>query len=104
MADCGCEKCVDLCLKIEIRFPAELSQAIRLAGANLADGTIVESSYWPEGEIKFSQAPFSEQPEKGPWDDVFQYYFECPACGQLFRLTADTYHGGGGSWKPVSRG
>jgi hypothetical protein len=34
---------------------------------------------------------------------VLGYGFRCTSCGQLFSLSAETYHGSGGHWQPVAR-
>lgn len=69
-----------------IRTPGELTKAIRVIRANLADGTLA------------SAAPFEAMEPEGPWPDVLQYEFRCPACDARFSLIAETYHGRGGSW------
>ena len=96
-----CENCNELSQRYEIGRPGQLSKAIRVVRDNLADGTIVESAYWPEGILKLDQSDFSSLSETGPWGDGFDYYFECSTCGQKFRLSAETYHGSGGAWEPI---
>lgn len=96
-----CENCEELSQRYEIKRSAQLSKAIRVVRDNLADGTIVESTYWPEGILKLDQSDFSSLHETGPWDDVFAYYFECSSCRQKFCLGAETYHGSGGAWEPI---
>ena len=96
-----CENCNELSQRYEIGRPGQLSKAIRVVRDNLADGTIVESAYWPEGVLKLDQSDFSSLNETGPWADGFDYYFECSVCGQKFRLSAETYHGSGGAWEPI---
>jgi hypothetical protein len=94
-----CERCSALRQRFTIRVPADLRQAIRVARDNLADGTIVEV---PSASPIYRE-PFSAVTESGPWDDVIGYGFRCTSCGQLFSLSADTYHGSGGEWRPVTR-
>ncbi len=96
----GCSRCHELCITIRIQSPSELTHALRVVRDNLQDGTLVESSYWPNGKLKLSNEPFSAISETGPWPDHIVYYFACAACGQLFKLSAETYHGLGGSWSP----
>ena len=96
-----CEHCLEVNQTIRIDTPRELIKAIRVVRANLADNTIVPSTFWPTGTIRFSQTPFDALTEDGPWDDVMCYYFKCPECGKHFKLSAETYHGAGGWWKPV---
>jgi hypothetical protein len=39
---------------------------------------------------------YSELVSSGKWDDVLLYHFRYNTCGQLFELSAETYHGAGG--------
>ena len=68
----------------------------------MADGTVVESDYWPEGAVKISRVSFDELSENEQWGDVLEYYFECSSCHSVFKLFVETYHGQGGYWRPVS--
>ena len=97
-----CSHCQEVNKVVEISSPNSFAKVLRVIRGNLTDGTIVESSYWPQGTIKTCSTPFSEVTAKGPYqEDIFDYYFECPACEQLFELTCNTYHGSGGKWLPV---
>lgn len=93
-----CQLCADLRRRFEIRSPADLAKAIRVARDNVADGTIVEV----RSRSQFQREPFSSVSPEGPWDDVVEYGFRCTSCGQLFSLRAETYHGSGGEWRPVA--
>ena len=90
-----CPSCKDLNIEFQIRFPTDLRQAITVTRDNLADGTIADVT--EDGDCK----PFDELVSSGKWDDVLLYHFKCNSCGQLFELSAETYHGRGGWWKPV---
>jgi hypothetical protein len=79
----------------KIRTPGELTEAIRCCRAIFASGGLRLSSYWPERTPRLTDTAWAELEESGPWEDILQYYFECPACGQIFLLHADTYHGAG---------
>ena len=103
MKEYGCKHCIKVCQVFKISLPADLKNAIRVVQANISDGTIIESDFWPDQHPKTSTELFSKVQVEGPWDDVLIYYFECPKCKQLFRLGAETYHGSGGSWKPVDK-
>ena len=96
-----CEHCKDVHVKHEIRSPAELKKAIQIVRANLSDKTILESEYWPKGIDKIELEPFNKIKESGPYLDNLQYYFECPMCKQIYKLSCETYHGIGGEWSPV---
>jgi hypothetical protein len=90
-----CPSCKDLNTEFQIRFPADLRQAIAVTRDNLADGTISDVTTGRDCK------PFDELVSSGKWDDVLLYHFKCNTCGQLFELSAETYHGRGGRWKPL---
>jgi hypothetical protein len=85
-------------LQSDIASPAALSNAIRIVRANLNDVTLRERGQVDENAMRF--AALSEQ---GPWPDWISCGFECASCGELFELSAETYHGSGGTWRPVSQ-
>lgn len=93
----GCEKCSDLNKVFRIKLPAELKHVIRIAKENVADGTISvvekETGYWSR--------PFSQLTASSGWDELVHYVFVCNSCDQRFQLSAETYHGAGGEWKPL---
>lgn len=103
MNSCGCEHCRDVCQSFKITLPRDLTKAIKVVKDNIAVGTILESDYWPTKHIKIELEPFSKVNAEGPWGDYLEYYFECSRCGQLFRLSAETYRGSGGGWEPLER-
>jgi hypothetical protein len=94
-----CKRCASLRQRFEIRSPADLAKAIRVARDNVADGTIVEIP----SKSEVVHEPFAEVAPNGPWEDVVGYGFRCMTCGQLFYLSAETYHGSGGEWRPVKQ-
>jgi hypothetical protein len=94
-----CEKCKELRKVFKIKLPAHLKQVISIAQENVADDTI---SVIENGTGIWSQ-PFSQLVATGAWDDIVQYLFKCNFCGQRFQLNAETYHGGGGEWKPLPK-
>src|SRR5262245_12116251 len=96
----GCERCKDLNAVIRIKLPEQLSQVIRIAKQNVADGTITVL----ESETGRWSRPFSQLQASGGWDDLVDYVLACSSCGQQFRLSAETYHGAGGEWKPLLGG
>lgn len=96
MKECG--HCKEVFVTSPIGNPRGLEKALHVVRANLADGTIIESDYWPTGEIRSCNTPFSEVNGAGPYtEDVYQYYFECPKCHQIFDLHCNTYHGSSGA-------
>ena len=99
----ACSHCKELNLEAEIVSPKDFAKALRIAKANIADGTIQESSYWPPGVIRSCKTPFSQIRTDGAWqEDIFEYYFECTKCHKLYHLSCNTYHGSGGAWRPVN--
>jgi hypothetical protein len=93
----GCERCSNLNTVFRIKLPEELKQAIRIAKENVANETISvvenETNHWSQ--------PFNQLTASGGWDDIVSYVFVCNSCGQRFQLSAETYHGSGGEWKPL---
>ena len=87
----GCESCRELQEEWSIRSPGELSKAIRVVRANLADGTLLQRG---------GSDPFASLPEGGPWPDHVSFCFHCAQCGAAFTLSAETHHGAGGRWAP----
>jgi hypothetical protein len=95
-----CLRCRELCTVVPIESATAMENLLKVVLDNVADGTIVEVDYWPDGQVRFSQRPFSTIRPTGPWPDVLLYYFSCPDCGQMFELSVESFHGFGGSWSP----
>lgn len=91
-----CSRCDDLCQTVPILTPGELQKVVRVATANLDDGTIVEITSGEEG------TPLSTWIAAGPRPDVIKSDFKCSECGELFHLRCETYHGSGGYWSYAS--
>ena len=85
-----CVRCSDLRGEFELRTPAELAKALRIAKTNMTDGTLV-------GGVG-SGLRLEEVSPEGPWPDFIDLRFMCSGCGRLFSLEAETYHGRGGRW------
>lgn len=100
MSECHC--CSELNTQYKINSASELKKALRVVRANLTDGILKTSNYWPDNTVKLDTKPFHDIEDDGPYDDVLMYYFECVNCGQLYLLSAETYHGAGGAWGPVA--
>lgn len=92
-----CERCKDLNTMFRIRTPKDLSHAIRIAKESLADKTI---STVGDETGKWSR-PFDKVDAEGGWDDIVEYVFACNSCGRRFQLSAETYHGSSGEWRPL---
>lgn len=93
----ACPHCASLRKTVRIQLPDDLKRVIRVVKDSVADGTLSALD---------SEAPtFSktfEELSTSSWDDYVHYLFACTSCGQRFPLEAETYHGSGGEWKPVS--
>src|SRR5579864_4301436 len=94
-----CSLCRDLRTTLPIERPANLTNVLRVIPDNLSDGTLVEAPY-AAGGPGGSRPDFKAIPVDGPWPDYIEHDFSCAACGQAFRLRAETYHGAGGAWTP----
>ena len=93
-----CSFCKDLDVEYQISSPSDLRQAISVVRDNVADGTLKEIASEQSG---LPQRPFSEVASSGQWDDVMVYRFQCQHCSAQFVLDAETYHGSGGTWRPL---
>lgn len=91
-----CKACADLRKRYDIREPRDLKKAIRVAKANVADGTL---RVIPRKGPTYWCGPFEQLKDEPPWDDLLSYQFRCAHCGTEFSLTCDTYHGNG-RWEP----
>ena len=81
---------------VRVRTPGELFKVVRTVRQAVADGDIEEIDAGPmtlKGLIAFDDLS-----ENGPLDDVMNYRFRCPSCGQQFVLGAVAWNGVGGSW------
>jgi hypothetical protein len=89
-----CETCATI-KQFSIPSPSKLTEAIRYCKELVASGTLIQSTYWPPRTSKFTATQWEALDDSGNWEDILQYYFECPSCKTIFLLHADTYHGGG---------
>jgi hypothetical protein len=97
-----CVHCSEVNSEYEIISPSDFHKVLQIVRDNLSDGTLVESQYWPEGEIRTCTVPFDQVSSTVPYQqDIYIYYFHCPECRRLYRLSCDTYHGSGGSWEAL---
>ncbi len=103
MTTTTCSKCLDLRTTVQIKSAADMTNVLKIIQDNLQDGTLVEAAYWPQGQLKLDRPTFASIPTGGPWPDYFEYYFSCTTCQQLYRLSAEAFHGIGGAWSPWDR-
>jgi hypothetical protein len=94
-----CDSCHELSVVYEISKPADLRRVIEIVAKELRNGTISEG----EPDPMAGGTPFEELMGGANWDDYLSYRFACNSCGQTFRLSAETYHGSGGAWRPEGR-
>ena len=94
MSHPSCPQCRNL--QVAIRLPNDLRRAIRRAAAACQQRHLQHLGEGAYGD------PFPELARTESWGDFVNSYFACSACGQLFRLQAETYHGSGGAFGPVS--
>jgi len=93
-----CRKCSELQIISRIDLPGDLQAAIQRAREHLEKEILSLVDEYPHQGV----LPFTMLPPEGGWGDVVHYLFECTSCGRQFELFAETYHGSGGTWKPVS--
>jgi len=84
--------------------PSDLRDVLRRTKTGLAEGLLEPDDWWPPGQLRFEQPSFGALEAAGPWPDHIEYYFRCTGCRSLFRLSAETYHGAGGSWSSAGSG
>ena len=82
---------------VDITLPQHLRAAISLARNGILDGTIEDIT------STHVDVPFTELANGGQWADDVLFNFKCTHCGQIFELAAETYHGSGGWWKPITK-
>ena len=76
---------------MQFRAPREYVDLVRQLEELVASGAF---------RLLHGTSALAELQENRRWpDDVITHVFECCNCGQRFRLSADTYHGSGGSWE-----
>lgn len=87
-------------IDITISFPRELTSVLRAAKQCLAQGTLRQIRAVDSPYPLVALDDLSAVPDEGPWPDVILAYFDGSG-GQRYELSADTYHGSGGSWRPI---
>lgn len=93
-----CSKCEKLHTLIPIRKSSDLERAIAMVKTKIEDGTITAV----EQQSDDSLPSFSELLKTTVRDDFLYYLFKCNFCAQGFQLYAETYHGAGGAWRPMT--
>ena len=70
-----CKLCVGVHQVFKINLPVDLKIAIRVIHDNIADGTVIESDFWPNQQIKLKRQPSLFQMNKLNARNV-NYYFD----------------------------
>jgi hypothetical protein len=83
---------------MRIRRPADLERILGTVKEAVATGHLKYNAF-ESSRVVIGQPDFGELEASGPYPDAMDYYFDCPACGAVYELTAETYHGSGGTWK-----
>jgi hypothetical protein len=96
-----CSTCAEFSAPRPIRLPADLTAAILSLQAAIADHRI---SALPTYSDTYTTPAFSTVPADGPWPEIVRNGFRCTRCGEKYLLSAETYHGGGGSLEAVTGG
>lgn len=96
-----CKVCDTFDTQIDIPFSSGLARILGKLKAAVSAGKLKYNSF-ESSRVPIGQPDFTALEAAGPYPDVLQYYFECPKCGCMFELTAETYHGSDGSWKKCS--
>lgn len=90
----ACSTCAEFSSPRPIRLPADLTSVILSLQAAVADGRL---TVLPAYSATITAPAFSSLSAEGPWHEIIQNSFACTDCGQKYLLSAETYHGGGGS-------
>jgi hypothetical protein len=96
-----CPACKPLCLASHIRTPTDLERCIDAASRAIQGGLLRDEGAGRLGD------PFAKLADGPGWGDFVDNHFSCTACGQHFRLHAETHHGFGGAFErcaPRSQG
>ena len=96
----SCERCAPFATTLPIRGPADLAAITEHVRQAVADGRLEYAAFETEPTLAIEPS-FLTLDLAGPLPDVIRYQFACPCCGQGFEITAETYHGVGGSWRPI---
>jgi hypothetical protein len=82
---------------VEITTPGDLVAVLGAVRRCLEDGSLRQIML-PNGPL--AQMNLMDIPVTGPWPDFIEAHLTT-AHGAKFALTAETFHGTGGSWAPV---
>jgi len=81
-----------------VETPAELVTLLREIKAAIATGLLEQIR--PDPSPFATDAAISDVPDNGPWPDYVELRFRARGTGERHKLTAEIYHGVGGTWGP----
>ena len=96
-----CHSCDPFDTTVELKSPAQLARLIGKIRAAVNAQTLHYESFESDREL-IGQPSFSDVSSIGPWPDVMRYHFSCCSCRASYLLIAETYHGAGGTWQPIT--
>lgn len=82
-----------------INSPVEFIHVLRQIKQAVALGEIRQ--IYPAQSIGLRKISIADVLNEGPWPDYIEMYFEEVKTQVTYKLTAETYHGTGGSWQQV---
>jgi hypothetical protein len=98
-----CPRCEEFDVEVDVHGLAQLRRIMEKAHLALQAGKLRYNSFESDRAL-IGQTSFETLAFDGPLPDVIRYYFECAACGAVFSLMVETYHGQGGKWKQERKG
>lgn len=75
----------------------ELAQMLRELKRAVVQGIVRQVH--PQQTVLLREIPLEDIPDKGPWPDYIEMYFEDVNTRAVYKLSVETYHGVGGSWE-----
>lgn len=78
-----------------IETPRDLTEALRELRSAIEAGRLRQ--VWKQDALCGTEEAIHDIPDEGPWGDYLELYFLEPTTGHEFKLSAETYHGAGGS-------
>lgn len=81
----------------ELRTPADLADTLRDLKAAVLTKELVQIR--PDLSPFATNMPVEDIDADGPWPDYIELRFRDPSNGTIYRLSVETYHGGGGAWE-----
>jgi hypothetical protein len=80
-----------------ITSPTELEAILRDIKRGVADGSLRQIR---REEALLAVEELIAVPDEGPWPDYLEAHFE-DRTGARYKLSVETYHGAGGSWRKL---